>query len=71
MTKSEAKAIEQRAGRALRILYGTTEPDRFDWSVIRRGGEAAAQAVDNAIKAAREEVSAILEMATAELGPKR
>lgn len=71
MTKSEAKAIEQRMLRAYRILNGTAEPDKIDWIAVRRGGEEAVQLVCSAIKAATDEVYAVLEMATAELGPKR
>jgi hypothetical protein len=70
MTKSEAKSIEQRAGKALRILYGTGEPGAIDWGAVRRGGEDAATIVSSAIKAATDEVSMILEMACAELGRK-
>lgn len=72
MTKSEAKAIEQRMGKAVRILNGTCEPKALDWTALRKaGGEALVQLVNESILEARNEVEAVLEMACAELGPKR
>lgn len=65
MTKSEAKAIQQRMGRAARILNGTCEPDAVQWAAL---SHAQREMVNNAVKAAREECEAVLEMASAELG---
>lgn len=67
MTKSEAKAIQQRMGRAARILNGTHEPGAIQWAGM---SSEQIQNVNDAIKAAREEVEAVLEMAGAELGLK-
>lgn len=68
MTKSEAKAIEQRMGRAARILGGTNDPNAINWAGLT--SEQIAN-VNGAIKAAREECEAVLDMACAELGPRK
>jgi hypothetical protein len=64
MTKSEAKAIEQRAGRALRNLEGNGMP----WP--KMPGELQ-QEVLQALAEVRNEVTCILEMALAELHPNK
>lgn len=65
MTKSEAKAIQQRAGRAYRILSGAENSS--DQVPVKLSNEI----VQNpAIAAARDAVFAILEMALVELGGK-
>lgn len=69
MTKSEAKAIQQRMGRAARILNGTCEADAIQWSMLH-SIPGAVDMVNKAITAAREECEAVLEMASAELGLK-
>jgi hypothetical protein len=60
MTKSEARAIEQRAGRALRSIEGTGMP----WTKMP---QELQQEVLQALQDARSEVTCILEMAQAEL----
>lgn len=65
MTKSEAKTIEQRMGKVVRILGGTHETGAIQWAGMT--SEQIAN-VNNAIKAAREECEAVFEMACAELG---
>jgi hypothetical protein len=62
MTKSEAKTIEQRAGRALRNIEGTGMP----WSKMPAELQ---QEVLQSLQEARSEVTCILEMALAELHP--
>ncbi len=64
MTKSEAKTIEQRAQRALRNIEGVGMP----WAQMPG---ALQQQILQALQEARNEVNAILEMATAELYPNK
>lgn len=72
MTKSEAKAIEQRAAKAVQVLSGVAGADgAIDWSIVMQGGREAVDNVNNAIKIARENAGELLEMACAELGSKR
>lgn len=60
MTKSEAKAIQQRANRAYHILAGTSRDLAIPLELL----------LDPAIVAARDAVYAILAMADVELGGK-
>jgi hypothetical protein len=71
MTKSEAKTIEQRAGKAARAL---TDAAINLQGILSRLRAERLESVDGlestiaTINASRDEVSAILEMADAELG---
>ncbi len=64
MTKPEAKTIEQRAQKALRNIEGVGMP----WAKMPG---AVQQEILQALQEARNEVTAILEMAAAELYPNK
>lgn len=68
MTKSEAKAIEQRSGRALRVLSGIEDRDANlpAWWIGLTSEQIAN--VNAVIKVARDEVQSIHEIVLAESG---
>jgi hypothetical protein len=65
MTKSEARAIEDSTGRALRILYGTEKEGGMPYLKSEDR-----QAVYAAVKTACEEIERVRAMALQELGGK-